>query len=89
MRVFNRMYDLYPDQRAEGEVLLDGENILDPDINVNLLRARVGMVFQKPEPFPMSIRENVAFGIKLFERLKRSDLDDKGPRGLARRRLMG
>jgi phosphate transport system ATP-binding protein len=77
LRVFNRMYDLYPDQRAEGEVLLDGENILDPDINVNLLRARVGMVFQKPEPFPMSIRENVAFGIKLFESLKRSDLDDR------------
>jgi phosphate transport system ATP-binding protein len=77
LRVFNRMYDLYPDQRAEGEVLLDGENILDPDINVNLLRARVGMVFQKPEPFPMSIRDNVAFGIKLFESLKRRDLDDR------------
>ena len=77
LRVFNRIYDLYPDQLAEGEVLLDGENILDHETNLNLLRSRIGMVFQKPEPFPMSIRENVAFGIKLFERLKRSEVDDK------------
>ncbi|MGB5083434.1 MAG: phosphate ABC transporter ATP-binding protein PstB [Methylocystis silviterrae] len=77
LRVLNRIYDLYPDQRAIGEVLLDGENILDPETNLNLLRSRIGMVFQKPEPFPMSIRENVAFGIKLFERLKRSEVDDK------------
>jgi phosphate transport system ATP-binding protein len=77
LRVFNRMYDLYPDQRAEGEVLLDGENILAAGVDLNSLRSRVGMVFQKPEPFPMSIRENVAFGIRLFERLKRNELDDR------------
>jgi phosphate transport system ATP-binding protein len=77
LRVFNRIYELYPDQRAEGEVLLDGKNILDPETNLHLLRTRVGMVFQKPEPFPMSIRDNVAFGIKLFESLKRGELDDR------------
>lgn len=77
LRVLNRIYDLYPDQHAIGEVLLDGENILDPETNLNLLRSRIGMVFQKPEPFPMSIRDNIAFGIKLFARLKRSELDDK------------
>jgi phosphate transport system ATP-binding protein len=77
LRVFNRIYELYPDQRADGEVLLDGENILDPETNLHLLRTRIGMVFQKPEPFPMSIRDNVAFGIKLFEGLKRGELDDR------------
>ncbi len=75
LRVLNRMYDLYPDQRAEGEVLLDGENILAQTIDVNLIRARVGMVFQKPEPFPMSIYENVAFGVRLLGRTPRSELD--------------
>jgi phosphate transport system ATP-binding protein len=75
LRVLNRMYDLYPGQRAEGEVLLDGENILDPAIDVNALRARVGMVFQKPTPFPMTIYENIAFGIRLYERLSRADMD--------------
>jgi phosphate transport system ATP-binding protein len=75
LRVLNRMYDLYPGQRAEGEVLLDGENILDPAIDINALRARVGMVFQKPTPFPMSIYENIAFGIKLYEKLPRAELD--------------
>ena len=75
MRVLNRMYDLYPGQRAEGEVLLDNENILDPAIDLNALRARVGMVFQKPTPFPMSIYENVAFGVKLYETLPRGELD--------------
>jgi phosphate transport system ATP-binding protein len=69
------MYDLYPGQRAEGEVLLDGENILDPAIDINALRARVGMVFQKPTPFPMSIYENIAFGIKLYEKLPRAEMD--------------
>ena len=69
LRVLNRMYDLYPGQRAEGEVLLDGENILAPDHDLNLLRARVGMVFQKPTPFPMSIYDNIAFGIRLYEKL--------------------
>ncbi|MBM3625722.1 MAG: phosphate ABC transporter ATP-binding protein PstB, partial [Alphaproteobacteria bacterium] len=75
LRVMNRMYDLYPGQRAEGEVLLDGENILDPAIDLNALRARVGMIFQKPTPFPMSIYENIAFGIRLYEKLPRADLD--------------
>jgi phosphate transport system ATP-binding protein len=77
LRVLNRMYDLYPNQRAEGEVLLDGENILSPDQDLNLLRARVGMVFQKPTPFPMSIYDNIAFGIKLYEKVSKSELDSR------------
>ncbi|VTZ49866.1 phosphate transporter subunit; ATP-binding component of ABC superfamily [Methylocella tundrae] len=77
LRVLNRMYDLYPKQRAEGEVLLDGENILKPDQDLNLLRSRVGMVFQKPTPFPMSIYDNIAFGIKLYEKVSKSELDDR------------
>ncbi|TAL81821.1 MAG: phosphate ABC transporter ATP-binding protein PstB [Beijerinckiaceae bacterium] len=77
LRVLNRMYDLYPRQHAEGEVLLDGENILDPKQDLNLLRARVGMVFQKPTPFPMSIYENIAFGIRLYEKLPKSELDGR------------
>jgi phosphate transport system ATP-binding protein len=75
LRVFNKMYALYPHQDADGEVLLDGKNILAPGTDVNLLRARVGMVFQKPTPFPMSIYENIAFGIRMYERLTRKDLD--------------
>ncbi len=75
LRVLNRMYDLYPGQRATGEALLDGRNILDPAVDVNFLRSRVGMVFQKPTPFPMSIYENIAFGIRLYEKLPRSELD--------------
>ncbi|WP_297298768.1 phosphate ABC transporter ATP-binding protein PstB [uncultured Methylovirgula sp.] len=75
LRVLNRMYDLYPGQHAEGEVLLDGENILAPGQDLNLLRSRVGMVFQKPTPFPMSIYDNIAFGVKLYERMSRADLD--------------
>ena len=77
LRVLNRMYDLYPGQRAEGEVLLDGENILSPKQDLNLLRARIGMVFQKPTPFPMTIYDNIAFGIKLYENLSKSELDDR------------
>jgi phosphate transport system ATP-binding protein len=77
LRVLNRMYDLYPKQRAEGEVMLDGENILDPRVDVNLLRSRVGMVFQKPTPFPMSIYENIAFGVRLYERLSKAALDER------------
>jgi phosphate transport system ATP-binding protein len=77
LRVLNRMYDLYPKQRAEGEVLLDGENILDASVDLNLLRSRVGMVFQKPTPFPMSIYDNIAFGIRLYEKLSRSELDGR------------
>jgi len=77
LRILNRMYDLYPGQRATGEVLLDGQNLLDPKLDLNLLRARVGMVFQKPTPFPMTIYENIAFGIKLYENLSKSELDGR------------
>ena len=77
LRVMNRMYDLYPRQRAEGEVRLDGEDILTPGQDLNLLRARVGMVFQKPTPFPMSIYENIAFGIKLYNKVSKSELDGR------------
>jgi phosphate transport system ATP-binding protein len=87
LRVFNRMYDLYPNQRAEGEVLLDGENILDPSLDLNLLRSRVGMVFQKPTPFPMSIYDNIAFGVKLYERLSKSELDGRVESALRRSAL--
>lgn len=89
LRVLNRMYDLYPGQRAEGEVLLDGENILDPAIDVNALRARVGMVFQKPTPFPMSIYENIAFGIKLYEKLPAAELDARVEQALRGAALWG
>ena len=87
LRVLNRMYDLYPGQRATGEVLLDGENILSPSVDVNLLRSRIGMVFQRPTPFPMSIYENVAFGIRLYERLLRSELDGRVELALRRAAL--
>jgi phosphate transport system ATP-binding protein len=87
LRVLNRMYDLYPDQRAEGEVLFDGEDILSPRQDVNLLRARIGMVFQKPTPFPMSIYENIGFGIRLYERLPKSELDGRVEQALKRAAL--
>jgi len=87
LRIFNRMYDLYPNQRAEGEVLLDGENILAQDLDLNLLRARVGMVFQKPTPFPMSIYDNIAFGVKLYEKLSKSELDSRVESALRRSAL--
>jgi len=77
LRILNRIYELYPNQRAEGEVLLDGENILTTKQDLNLLRARVGMVFQKPTPFPMTIWDNIAFGIKLYEKLPRSELEGR------------
>ena len=77
LRVFNRMFELYPDQRAEGEVMLDGENLLTSKQDVALLRAKVGMVFQKPKPFPMSIFDNVAFGVKLFESLNAAAMEDR------------
>ncbi len=77
LRVLNRMYDLYPHQRAEGEVLLDGDDILKPDQDLNLLRSRIGMVFQKPTPFPMSIYDNIAFGIKLYEKLPKREMDQR------------
>jgi len=77
LRTFNRMYDLYPGMRAEGSIKLDGNNILGKDVDVNLLRAQVGMVFQKPTPFPMSIYDNVAFGVRLYERLSKAELDNR------------
>ncbi len=89
LRVLNRMYDLYPGQRAEGEVLLEGENILSPDLDLNLLRARVGMVFQKPTPFPMTIYENIAFGVRLYEKLPKSEMDARVESSLKRTALWG
>jgi phosphate transport system ATP-binding protein len=84
LRVLNRMYDLYPNQRAEGEVLFDGANILSPKQDLNLLRARIGMVFQKPTPFPMTIYDNIAFGIRLYERLSKSEVDGRVEESLKR-----
>ena len=77
LRTFNRMYDLYPEQRAEGEILLDGENIVTKTEGIDCLRAKVGMVFQRPTPFPMSIYDNIAYGVRLFEKLPKSELDDR------------
>jgi phosphate transport system ATP-binding protein len=77
LRTFNRMYSLYPGQRAEGQINFYGENILDDGQDLNMLRARIGMVFQKPTPFPMSIYDNIAFGVKLYESLSRSEMDDR------------
>lgn len=77
LRILNRMYDLYPGQKATGEVLYDGQNILAPGVDLNLLRSRIGMVFQKPTPFPMSIYDNIAFGIRLHERVSRSEMDGR------------
>lgn len=77
LRTFNKMYQLYPDQRADGAILLDGENILSHSQDIALLRARVGMVFQKPTPFPMSIYDNIAFGVRLFEKLSRAEMDER------------
>ena len=87
LRVLNRIYELYPNQRAEGEVILDGENILSTGVDINLLRSRVGMVFQKPTPFPMTIYDNIAFGIKLYERMARSELDGRIESALQRAAL--
>jgi phosphate transport system ATP-binding protein len=87
LRILNRIYELYPGQRATGEVLVDGENILAPGLDLNLLRAKIGMVFQKPTPFPMSIHDNIAFGIRLYERLTRSELDDRVEAALCRAAL--
>jgi phosphate transport system ATP-binding protein len=89
LRVLNRIYELYPNQRAEGEVLLDGEDILNANQDLNLLRARVGMVFQKPTPFPMTIWDNIAFGIRLYEKLPRSVLDGRVEDALQRAALWG
>ncbi|WP_412766140.1 phosphate ABC transporter ATP-binding protein PstB [Skermanella cutis] len=87
LRILNRIYDLYPKQRAVGEVLLDGENILGPGIDLNLLRAKIGMVFQKPTPFPLSIYDNIAFGIRLYEKLPRDEMDGRVEQALRRAAL--
>jgi phosphate transport system ATP-binding protein len=87
LRILNRIYELYPGQTATGEVVVDGQNILSPGLDLNLVRAKIGMVFQKPTPFPMSIHDNIAFGIKLYERLPKSELDDRIESALRRAAL--
>jgi phosphate transport system ATP-binding protein len=89
LRTFNRMYDLYPGQRAEGEILFHGKNLLDKSQDVNLVRAKIGMVFQKPTPFPMTIYENIAFGVRLYERMSRSAMDDRVEWALNKAALWG
>jgi phosphate transport system ATP-binding protein len=89
LRVLNRMYSLYHGQRATGEVLMDGQNILDADVDINALRAKVGMVFQKPTPFPMTIAENISFGVKLHERLSKPQMDERIEWALTRAALWG
>src|SRR3989304_5657590 len=89
LRTFNRMYELYPGQRATGEIRLGGEDIRAPGTDLFRLRARVGMVFQKPTPFPMSIYENIAFGVRLYEKLTRSEMDDRVEWALQQAALWG
>jgi phosphate transport system ATP-binding protein len=89
LRTFNRMYELYPEQRATGEILLDGENILSPRADVYRVRARIGMVFQKPTPFPMTIYENIAYGVRLYEPLSKSQMDDRVEWALQQSALWG
>ena len=89
LRTFNRMYELYPDQRAEGNIVLDGENLLTSKQDVALIRAKVGMVFQKPTPFPMSIYDNIAFGVRLFDSLSNSDMDERVEWALRKAALWG
>ena len=84
LRVFNRMYALYPEQRAEGEILMDGENLITTKQDVSLIRAKIGMVFQKPTPFPMSIYDNISFGVRLYERLSKREMDDRVEKALTR-----
>ena len=89
LRTFNRMYDLYPGQRAEGQILFHGKNLLDKKQDVNLVRAKIGMVFQKPTPFPMTIYENIAFGVRLYERMPKSAMDDRVEWALNKAALWG
>ena len=89
LRTFNRMYELYPDQRAEGNIVLDGENLLTSKQDVALIRAKVGMVFQKPTPFPMSLYDNIAFGVRLFDSLSNSDMDERVEWALRKAALWG
>ncbi|MGH8766037.1 MAG: phosphate ABC transporter ATP-binding protein PstB [Burkholderiales bacterium] len=87
LRTFNKMYALYPEQRAEGQILMDGENLVDSKQDVSLIRARIGMVFQRPTPFPMSIYDNIAFGVRLFENLMKRDMDERVEWALTRAAL--
>ena len=89
LRTLNRMYSLYPGQRAVGEILLDGENILDAGVDINTLRAKVGMVFQKPTPFPMSIHDNIAFGVRLYEDLTAREMDERVEWALTKAAMWG
>ena len=89
LRILNRMYDLYPGQRAEGEVIFGGQNILGSGVDLNLLRSRIGMVFQKPTPFPMTIYENIAFGVRLYEKLSKAELDQRVQWALEKTALWG
>ena len=89
LRVLNRMYDLYPGQRATGQVMMDGENIIEPGFDLNALRSRIGMVFQKPTPFPMTIYDNIAFGVKLHEKLSKAEMDERVEWSLTRGALWG
>ncbi|MBK9160797.1 MAG: phosphate ABC transporter ATP-binding protein PstB [Nitrosomonadales bacterium] len=89
LRTFNRMYQLYPKQKATGQILLDGDNILDAKQDLNMLRAKIGMVFQKPTPFPMSIHDNIAFGVKLYENLSKNDMDERVEWALKKAALWG
>ena len=89
LRVLNRMYSLYPGQRATGEVMMDGENIIAPDADLNALRAKIGMVFQKPTPFPMTIYENIAFGVRLHEKLTKAQMDERVEWALTRAAIWG
>lgn len=89
LRTFNRMYDLYPGQRAEGKIIFHGKNLLDKSQDVNLVRAKIGMVFQKPTPFPMTIYENIAFGVRLYKRMSKSEMDDRVEWALKKAALWG
>ena len=89
LRTFNRMYDLYPGQRAEGEILFHGKNLLDKKQDVNMVRAKIGMVFQKPTPFPMTIYENIAFGVRLYENMSKAAMDDRVEWALNKAALWG
>ena len=89
LRTLNRMYDLYPGQRAEGQIMYRGKNILDQDQDVNMLRAKVGMVFQKPTPFPMSIYDNIAFGVRLYENMSKGEMDERVEWALKKAALWG
>ena len=89
LRALNRMYDLYPDQRAEGQLLFHGDNLLDRSVDLLDLRARIGMVFQKPTPFPMSIYDNIAFGVRMHENLSRAEMDERVEWALSKAALWG